>query len=233
MDAWFTSPQVDYAVADCSRPEGKPFDGFFVGDATGMGAADAAHVIAASESFHWHRHLLLVKQPDYLVVWDEISSSMPSEWFLHTTSKKLIWNKDLITSQTAYNADLDIHVLSPSDSLIPNEKEGLFGGPVKRDPRHPEQIKGKEGRYPFTKLKYFSILAKPGQDFITVLHPRKPNGAPLNATLISSSKEKITLKVINGARTDLITLGVDGASFQRDSSAPVVIPMQINHPHEL
>ena len=199
IDAFFTSPEVDYAVADCSRPAGR--------------------FVKPEDAFHWRRHLLLVKNPDYLVVWDEISSPMSSEWYLHTTGEKLIWGKDLITSKTAYNADLDIHVLSPSDPLIPNETEGIFG------------IKGqREAPYPFDTLKYFSIPAKADEDILTVLHPRKPDGAPITATLVSKSKEKVTLKVNHSNSTDLITIGKDGATFQRDTAPLITIPMAIREP---
>jgi hypothetical protein len=206
IDAFFTDSQVDYAVADCSRP--------------------ASKIVPLPESFRWRRHLLLVKNPDYLVVWDEISSSMPSEWFLHTTAEKLIWTKNLITSHTAYNADLDIHVLSPCEPLVSNEKEGRFGAAME-DPQNPGKWKGKEDPYPFNTLKFFSIPAKAGEDFITVLHPRKPDGAPLTAALVSSTKERNTLKITHGGKIDMVTLGIDGASFQRDTTPKVTIPMQI------
>ena len=206
IDAFFTSPQVDYAVADCSRPRGR--------------------FVKPTESFHWRRHLLLVKNPDYLVVWDEIASPMPSEYFLHTTAEKLIWGKNLITAHTAYHADLDIHVLAPSNPLVPNEKEGRFGA-VMEDPKHPGKITGKSDPYPFNTLKYFSIPAKPGEDFITILHPRKPDAAPLTATLVSSSKEGVTLKITSGGKPDMVKLGVHGGSFQRETSPVLTIPMQI------
>ena len=179
-----------------------------------------------TDSFHWRRHLLLVKNPDYLVVWDEIASPLPSEYFLHTTAEKLIWGRNLITSHTAYNADLDIHVLAPSNPLVPNEKEGRFGTAMD-DPKHPGKLVGKQDPYPFNRLKYFSIPAKPGESFLTVLHPRKPDGAPLTATLVSSSKEGVTLKITNGGKTDMVKLSVHGASFQQGTSPAVAIPMQI------
>lgn len=206
MDAWFTSTQADYAVADCSRPASKH--------------------IKKQESFQWRRHLLLVKNPDYLVVWDEIASPMPSEFFLHTTAEKFLWKNNLITSQTAYNADLDIHVLSPSGPLVPNEMEGRFGSSME-DPKQPGKFEGKSDPYPFNKLKYFSLPAKPGEHFLTILHPRKPGAAPLTAALVSSSKSKVALKIAHGAKTDIVTLGTDGASFQRGDSPALSLPMAI------
>ena len=208
IDAWFTSPQADYAVADCSRPAGR--------------------FVKEPDSFFWRRHLLLMKNPDYLVVWDEISSPQPSEWFLHTTAEKMIWGKNRITSHTAYNADLDIHVLSPAGPLVPNEKEGRAGSAMP-DPQKPGTFKGKEDPYPFNTLKYFSLSARPGEHFITVLHPRKPDGAPLTATLISASQEKITLSIALDGRKDLVTLSRSGASCQRGDSPELKIPMR-THP---
>ena len=208
IDAFFTSPQVDYAVADCSRP--------------------ASRYVKLEEAFHWRRHLLLVKNPDYLVVWDEIASPMPSEWFLHTTAEKLIWGKSLIISHTAYHADLDIHVLSPSNPLSPNEKEGRFGAAME-DPKHPGKFVGKQDPYPFNTLKYFSIPAKPGESFITVLHPRKPDAAPLEAGLVSTSKTGITLRITLNGRTDLVTLSVDGAAYRRSDLPAVKMTMQIQN----
>ncbi|MEI6712293.1 MAG: hypothetical protein WCO60_00970 [Verrucomicrobiota bacterium] len=205
IDAFFSSLQVDYAVADCSRP--------------------TSRFVKREESFHWRRHLLLVKNPDYLVVWDEISSPMASEWYLHTTGEKLIWGRNLVTSKTAYNADLDIHVLEPSDPLIPNEKEGRFGSAME-NPKHADEYTGKEDPYPFKTLKYFHISAKADQDFLTVLHPRKPDGSPVTSTLLSSSKEKVSLKVTHGDSTDQISVGKDGATFQRDTAPVIIIPMK-------
>jgi hypothetical protein len=209
IDAYFTSPQVDYVVADCSRP--------------------ASRSVKEAESFHWRRHLLLVKNPDYVVVWDEIASSMPSEWFLHTTAEKLIWGKDLVTAHTAYDADLDVQVLSPARPLAPNEKEGVFGTamPGTSDPKRPGMWKGKEDPYPFNTLRYFSIPAKAGEDFLTVLHPRKPEGTPLKATLISASKDKMALQVVHGDQMDFVSLGADGATFQMEGSAVTTIPMKV------
>ena len=209
LEAFYTSDQVDYAVADCSRP--------------------ASKYVKPEDSFHWRRHLLLAKQPDYLVVWDEISSPMPSEWFLHTTADHFTWQKNLVTAHTAYNADLDIHVLSLADPLTPNEKEGRFGIAAE-DPKQPGKVIGKEDPYPFTALKYITISARPGDGYVTVLHPRKPDGAPLNAKLISSDKNSIALQITLGASTDMIALGDDGATFQHGSSASVNMSMQIVEP---
>ena len=208
MISFFSSPQVDYAVADCSSPVGR-------------------HVLQ-SESYHWRRHLLLVKQPDYLVVWDEISSPMRSEYFLHTTAEKLIWGKNLVTSHTAYNADLDIHVLAPPIPLVPNEAEGRFGAAME-DPDHPGKVIGKEDPYPFTALKYLSIKARPGEDFITVLHPRNLEEAPLEAKLVSATKTKVSLRVTLNGNSDLIMLEASGGSFRRGNLPAVNLPMQITN----
>jgi len=197
IDAFYTGPSVDYVVADLSRA-------------------------SRQDAFHWRRHLLLAK-PDYLVVWDEIDSSMPSEWFLHTTAERFTWEPARIISHTAYGADLDIHVLGRSTPLVPNEKEGRFGEWGPRDPK-----RAKRDPYPFTMLKYVTLPAKPGEHFITVLHPRKPDAAPLKVQLVSSQKDRIVLRITSGTKTDTVTMGKDGASFQRQGSPQVTMPMRVD-----
>lgn len=209
VEAFFTSPAADYAVADCSRPEGK-------------------HV-PASESFHWRRHLLLVKNPDYLVMWDEISASQPSEWFLHTTAERFKWGSGSVTGYTAYDADLDVHVLLPSRPLVPNEREGRFGTAMP-DPRHPGHFTGKQDPYPFGTLKYFSIPVKAGESFLAVLHPRKPDEEGLVPALLASSSDEVRLKVTRGSMTDVIKLGKNGASFQRTGQPALDLPLKIQEP---
>jgi hypothetical protein len=169
IDAFYTSPRLDYTVADCSRPAGRS--------------------VKPEESFHWRRHLLLVKQPDYLAVWDEILSPQPSEWFLHSTAERYSWRSSVVTCHTGYNADLDVRFLLPAGLLAPKEKEGRSGSAME-DPQRPGKVHGKEDPYPFNKLKYFSIHAGPGVGYLTVWHPRKPTDPPLAATLVSSAKDK-------------------------------------------
>lgn len=161
----------------------------------------------------------MVKQPDYLVVWDQCTSPMASKWFLHTTASRFDWKPGLIVSHTEYGADLDIHVLSPGGDLTPDEKEGPFG-----DWEY-DTKKGKSDPYPFTMLKYITLSAAPGVDYVTVLHPRKIDGAPLKATLVSQSKDKIVIRVEISGRTDTIKLMPHGGTCQRGSSAPVTLPM--------
>ena len=129
--AFFTSPTVDYAAADCSRK-----------------------TKASGDSFTWARHLVLAKQPDYLLVWDQCASPMASKWFLHTTAARLEWKPALIVSHTDYGADLDIHVLSPKGGPPRDEKEGPFGAWM-----YDAKTRHKEDPYPFTMLKYVTLAA--------------------------------------------------------------------------
>lgn len=197
--AFVTSPIVDYAVADCSRPRGK-------------------------DAFNWVRHLVLVKQPDYLVVWDQCKSNMASKWFLHTTAKEFIWGRGSVTSKTDFGVDLDIHVLSPSGPLTPNVKEGPFGGWGYKDPK---SSKADLSPYPFKMLKYITLDAPPDTDFVTLLQPRKSEAPKLNAKLVSKSKEQIVVSVAIAGRTDLITLTPQGGTYQRGDAAPTNLPMAV------
>jgi len=201
--AFFTSTTADYYVTEIARPEGK--------------------FMKAEDAFQWTRHVLLVKQPDYVVIWDQCASPMATKYFLHTTASKFAWGKDTITSHTDYGADLDIHVLLPAGPLVPNEKEGPFGSWFYADPPH-----GKEDPYPFLKLKYFTLQAAPNADYLTVLHPRATNGHALTAKLVSAGKEKVVLQVEINGKTDLITLSTQGGSFHRGGLPPVTLPMKVD-----
>ena len=201
--AFFTSATVDYFVTECARPESR--------------------FVKAEDAFKWIRHVLLAKQPDYVVVWDQCTSPMPSEYFLHTTASKIEWDKNKITSHTDYGADLDIHVLLPKVPLVPNEKEGPFGSWFYADPP-----RGKEDPYPFLTLKYITLDAAPNADFVTVLDPRKSNEPALTATLLFASKEKVVIQTVLADHTDVVTLGQDAGSFQRQGSEPVLLPMKVD-----
>ncbi len=197
--AFFSSPAVDYAAADCSRKAKLPED-----------------------AFTWARHLVLVKQPDYVVIWDQCTSPMASKWFLHTTGSRLDWKPGLIVSHTDYGADLDIHVLAPKGDLPRNEREGPFGGWT-----YDSKDRRKGDPYPFTMLKYITLSAPSGADYVTVLHPRKPDGPPVAATLLEQTKDRIVLNVNAGKTSDVITLTPQGGSFQRGNAAPVKLPMTL------
>jgi hypothetical protein len=84
--------------------------------------------------------------------------------------------------------------------------------------------------FPYLMLRFFTLKAQPSEDYITLLHPRRPDGAPITTQLVSQTKEKIVLKVTHGTSNDLITLGNDGAIFQRDTAPAITIPMAIKLP---
>ena len=183
------TPQVDYAVADLSSKGGE---------------------------FSWRRHLLLVKDPDYVVMWDELASDMPAEYYLHTTAERFIWEDHRIVSRTAYDADLAVHVLLPTGRLVPREKRGRFGQWIEAIGNTPEDKSKKRDPYPFFYLKYLILSAEPNQDFLTVLHPKRPNEAPASTTLISASEQAIELQILVEDKEDIISLSTkDGASFKR------------------
>ena len=168
--------------------------------------------------------MVLVKQPDYLLVWDQCDSSMASKWFLHSTATNFIWGEGLITAKTAYGADLDIHVLSPSSKLAPNMKEGPFGSWTYADLEHRKQ---NADSYPLTMLKYFTLDAPPKADYVTVLQPRKSGDQQLAATLVSQMNNRIAIRVNLAGRTDLITLTPHGGSYQRGDTPAVTLPMSL------
>lgn len=149
---------------------------------------------------------------------------MASKWFLHSTVTNFIWGEGLVTAKTAYGADLDIHVLSPSSKLIRNMKEGPFGSWTYEDL---EDRKQNADSYPFTMLKYFTLDAAAKADYVTVLQPRKSGNLQLAATLVSQTKDCIAIRVNIAGRTDLIMLTPHGESCQRGDAPSVTLPMSL------
>lgn len=199
VEAFGTNAAGDYVVANLS---GKNPDG---------------------QPFQWHRHVLFVK-PDYLVIWDNLSGPLPAQWFLHTTANRLEWEPQRVICHTPWQVDLDVQVLSPATKLVPNEQEGRFGDWNPKDPQ-----RKKSDPYPFTLLKYFTVAAKPGQGFLTVLHPRKAEGKPISATLLEASPAKASLRVEMNGRVDQITLSASaGAQIQSGIQSMVKFPMQVS-----
>lgn len=196
MLTWRSTPQADYAAADLSK------DG----------------------EFSWRRHLLLMKNPDYVVIWDELDSEQAAEFYLHTTAEKLIWHDHRVVSQTAYDATLDVHVLLPPEKLKPNEKEGRFGQWIAKSGKIEEDLSKKRDPYPFYFLKYFTLPAEPGEDFLTVLHPKKPEAKPLAVTLISSSDTGVRLRVTAEAQAQEIAISRKrGATITQEGRPALVL----------
>ena len=178
---------MDYVAADCSRP-----------------------AKTANEAFTWVRQVVQAKQSDYVAVWDHCASPMATKWPLHTTAAQLAWKPGLITAHTEHGADLDLHVLAPQGDLPRDERKGPFG-----DWRYDAKVRRKSGDpYPFTHLKYVTLSAPPGVDFITVLHPRWTAGAPLTPTLFSQARDGVVIQVATPQGTDVITLTASGGSLR-------------------
>lgn len=200
--AFFSSPTVDYTVMSTSNPQRDP--------------------LQPGSNFHWVRHVVLLKQPDYLVVWDQCRSEMASKWFLHTTAERYEWKQDRVIAHTAYNVDLDIHVLGRQSPLNSQAKEGPFGGWFYDNPPH-----GKTDPYPFLKLKYITLDASPNQDYVTVWHPRPATEDALSATLASSTDDQIEVQVLVAGRVDQISLSSRGGTYHRGSDSPIALPMTL------
>lgn len=205
LKAFFTSPTVDYAAGDCSRSR--------------------ARRVSEVDAFQWVRHLAFVKNPDYLLVWDQCDSVMSSRWFLHTTATEFEWKRGSITAKTAYGVDLDVHVLSPTDEQAPNEKQGPFGAWSYSDPKSDANEP-----YPFRMLKYFTLSATPKTDYVTVLQPRSQSDPSLAVSLVSLGKDRVVVRVACDGRTDELILTPHGGSYMRGDQPRVALPHAVEWP---
>jgi len=138
------------------------------------------------------RHVVFVK-PNYFVIKDEIISKKESSYLLHSPADTIIWNNNLISLYTPWHTQLDVHVLQPQQIPVPNEREGSIGAWTKNNPET-------RSWYKFKKQKYIELRANAGEDYITVLQPRKDGLAPVKTKLLEDG----SIEVIVEGRKDNI-----------------------------
>lgn len=181
---WITRPEVDYSVSDASVPAGV-------------------------EKFI--RHVLFVK-PSYFVIWDEVASSEPASWMLHTPATKFEWSQHSVRCLTQWDAALDVQVVWPKTPLTPGTQQGKYSdwkeNQKQRDP------------HPFQYQDYFGVTNAPGRDFLVVLHPCKP-GEPALKVRDLGKPNRPALEIKQGSQTDRIELRADGASVTLGHNAPL------------
>jgi Fe-S cluster assembly iron-binding protein IscA len=167
--------------------------------------------------------LLLVKNPDYLIIWDEIESPQTTEWFLHTTAKEIQFLPNLATGITEYGVMLDVHNLIPNKSFDPKFYSGKFGQwYYDQDGR----IKGKEDPYPFHFLNYIKNTAEASQDYVTILNSRRVGEKALNISITHTGEKTYQLSVEGVNFIDKIKLNSTDVVFKRNSGDPVIINKQ-------
>ena len=188
---WETTTDADYSVTDASQ---------------------------ASEVERNVRKVLFVK-PDYFVIKDEIKSSVNSYWLLHTTAQNFEWKDNSVSCATPWGVNLDVFVLSPSRAIDRTVREGAIGDwidekTVAIEQRTGERIKPKgteKDLFPFRNLKYLAIPARPDEDFLMVLHPRRKTTKSLVVKKISDTQ----IEVVCGNRKDIIEFTTDGVKLTK------------------
>ena len=200
--AFFTSATVDYFVTEIARPESR--------------------FVKAQDAFTWVRHVLLAKQPDYVVVWDQCTSPMPSKYFLHTTGVevRLGQRHDHKPHRLRRRPG---HPCSLARRTVGTQREGRAVRELVL--RRPPAWEGRSLSVFGTEIHH---LGRPRRmpTIITVLHPRKTNGPALTAKLISADKEQVVIQIGLENHTDVATFGKDGGTFLRQGSPVVLLPMK-------
>lgn len=181
---WVTQPQFDYSASDAS---------------------------AAAGVEKFVRHVLFVK-PDYFVIWDEIRSTEPATWMLHTPATKFTWSEHSVQALTPWDAGLDVQVVWPQTPLKPGTEKGKYSDwtetQKQRDP------------HPFQYQDYFGIPNAPGKDFLVVLHPTRPGGHEVTIRHAAPSGLP-SLEIVDGDRTDHLRWTTDALDLQLGNAAPL------------
>ncbi len=171
----------------------KPGADYVVGDATSAAGVE-----------RFHRHILFVK-PHYFVVWDSIRSEVPADWLLHSPAEEIHIEENVIVFDTPWGVALDVHFVEPQAPLQIWQGEGRIGNwpagaaiPPHREP-------------PFRHQKYVRVKNEPGQDYWTVLRPRKIDQHGLTVRRKPGSQ---VLEVTDGEQRDHILLLPKEADFQ-------------------
>lgn len=144
----------------------------------------------------YRRHILFVK-PSYFVIWDEIDSDRESSFMLHSPAENILWNKHDFSFITPWNTQLDVHSLLPDRKLEELEYEGRIGAWTDEMPDRTRSW------YKFRYQKYIEIKGKPGEDYLTILHPRKSGIKDLKVTF--NKKNKTAVITVDG-RKDKVTI---------------------------
>ncbi len=116
----------------------------------------------------YRRHILFVKDGGYFVIWDEIESDKESSFMLHSPSDRIVWDKHAFSFVTPWQTQLDVYSLLPNRELVKNEHLGNIGEWTENRP-----IEKVRSFYKFKYQKFMEIRANKGEDYLTVLYPRK------------------------------------------------------------
>lgn len=164
-------------------------------------AADASKANGVEQ---YVRHVVFVK-PGYFVIRDQIRATKESSWLLHSPCDSISWHEQVATLHTPLQTQLDVHVLKPAAPLKTAVHRGQIGAWTNR-------VNDTRSWYTFKTQQYIEVRGDAGQEYITVLQPRKAGIEPLRATL---SADGTSVLVNIGARCDRITFTTDGVRIDK------------------
>lgn len=110
----------------------------------------------------YRRHIAWVKADWHVyLIWDQIDSDYDSVWNLHTLSEHADLAAQRITAYGLQGMCLDTMIASPQAPVITSDVGAIGGG------------------YELGAQQHFRVHGTAGQDYITLLHPRRQGSPPL------------------------------------------------------
>lgn len=110
----------------------------------------------------YRRHIAWVKADWHVyLIWDQIDSDHDSVWNLHTLSEHADLAAQRITAYGLQGMCLDTMIASPQAPVITSDVGAIGGG------------------YELGAQQHFRVHGTAGQDYITLLHPRRQDSPPL------------------------------------------------------
>lgn len=179
---WNSTPEADYSVTDASVPSGT-----------------AKNV----------RHVLFVK-PDYFVIRDEIDAEKEASWMFRTPATDLEWSARSVSCKTRWGPSVDLHVVTPDRDLPRKTGQGRIGAWTEAKPG-PDPANMRD-YFDFMYQTYLEIPGTPGEDFVTVLHPRREGAGALT---VASADGGTTLEIAVAGRRDVVRFTDRGVELDK------------------
>ena len=173
--------QVLFNDSDCVNTENGAVSNYLMSTDMDYVDADLTNPTAAA----YHRRVFFVK-PSYYLIWDDIASVQPAQYQLHVLTENLDApttvssgspSLDKVLFECQNDIDLEVEVLSPENVI----SEGLLS--ISDDP-YPTEFYGIENHWPgkvYEKTQKWIKLDQslPGEDFVTILYPKKATSPEL------------------------------------------------------
>jgi hypothetical protein len=175
----------------------------------------------------WRRRVMLLKQPDYIVVRDDLDSAYPSDWSLHVLADGAAQEANRVHLRGQHGVDLDVLFVMPRkpparlgewgfaysvfecDRAAWDAWHEMLNDPAVAGysclPVHPAAAEGEE------RGRFVRIRQGPGKPYLAVLFPRRPDEpAPRVQALAGSDGFKLSV----GKRREWVWLAAAERAFE-------------------